>query len=338
MANQRDPFSALWNFLDGDAWLDALSHPIASLLQTPSFAKTGESSLSELCEPELSETELIATEPIVTELRETELIATELCESELSETEPIVTNPIVTELRETEPIATELREPELSETESIETELFDPEPIEPDTQPDVESPDFEPIETEWIDLNPDRHPDLNPDLSIVTPAAQHLTPVIEIQYDCDGSASYALQPLQSSSAIQAVDYVPTRIPDHAEIITLGEPFMNDRYDSVYDSLIRSLARRKQEALAAELSGLFTAIQHQGYSYADLLGAIREILSQQALGSEWNDCLHDLDRAINSAQRAQGLSVDTVDQLEDRPRLEESRDRDRREWSNNPITG
>lgn len=141
--------------------------------------------------------------------------------------------------------------------------------------------------------------------------------------------------------------------------------MSARYDSVYDSLIRNLARRKRQALADELGDLFEAIQDQGYTYADLLGAMREILATETSGSLWADCLGDLDRAIERALRAQASEPDAFvvksgdDDLErehhDRPRLEsekpereERNDReernprsdrdDRKTWNDSPITG
>ncbi len=134
--------------------------------------------------------------------------------------------------------------------------------------------------------------------------------------------------------------------------------MSARYDSVYDSLIRNLARRKRQALADELGDLFDAIQDQGYTYADLLGAMREILAVQTSGALWEDCLGDLDRAIERALRAQASEPDAftvkVEENEmdrderDRPRLEPDKlDRDgrdsrgdrsdRKTWNDSPIT-
>ncbi|TAF54706.1 MAG: hypothetical protein EAZ61_05300 [Oscillatoriales cyanobacterium] len=143
-----------------------------------------------------------------------------------------------------------------------------------------------------------------------------------------------------------------------ERVVLGEVSMSARYGSVYDSLIRNLARRKRQALADELGDLFDAIQDQGYTYADLLGAMREILATQTSGELWEDCLEDLDRAIDRALRAQSsepeaLTVtndeDTAGRdTRDRPRLEpEKLDRDgrdvrddrhdRKTWNDSPIT-
>lgn len=139
--------------------------------------------------------------------------------------------------------------------------------------------------------------------------------------------------------------------------------MSARYNSGYDNLIRNLARRKRQALADELGDLFAAIQDQGYTYADWLGAMREILAAQTSGGLWEDCLEDLDRAIERALRAQASEPDafvvkTEDELEqeyrDRPRLEadklERHEREEREarnprsdreerqtWSDSPIT-
>ncbi|NJN63327.1 MAG: hypothetical protein HC795_19035, partial [Coleofasciculaceae cyanobacterium RL_1_1] len=117
----------------------------------------------------------------------------------------------------------------------------------------------------------------------------------------------------------------------SELVVLGEGSMSARYDSVYDSLIRNLARRKRQALADELGDLFDAIQDQGYTYADLLGAMREILALQTSGALWEDCLGDLDRVIERALRAQASEPEAFvvksgdDDLErdhrDRPRLE-----------------
>lgn len=146
-----------------------------------------------------------------------------------------------------------------------------------------------------------------------------------------------------------------------ELVVLGEGSMSARYDSVYDSLIRNLARRKRQALADELGDLFDAIQDQGYTYADLLGAMREILAVQTSGALWEDCLGDLDRAIERALRAQASEPEAftvkveegeMDRDErDRPRLEpdkldrggrDSRDDrgdrgDRQTWNDSPIT-
>ena len=144
----------------------------------------------------------------------------------------------------------------------------------------------------------------------------------------------------------------------SELVVLGEGSMSARYDSPYDSLIRNLARRKRQALADELGDLFDAIQDQGYTYADLLGAMREILALQTSGVLWEDCLGDLDRAIERALRAQASEPEAFvvksgdDDLErdhrDRPRLESEKlereersprgDRDERKtWNDSPIT-
>ena len=151
----------------------------------------------------------------------------------------------------------------------------------------------------------------------------------------------------------------------SELVVLGDGSMSARYGSVYDSLIRNLARRKRQALADELGDLFDAIQDQGYTYADLLGAMREILATQTSGDLWEDCLGDLDRAIERALRAQASEPDAFTVKDDdetsgrdprdHPRLEpEKMDRDdrdmrddrtdrtdrtdRKTWNDSPITG
>lgn len=120
--------------------------------------------------------------------------------------------------------------------------------------------------------------------------------------------------------------------------------MND-YDSLYVGLVRNLSKRKRQALSEELETLIEAIENEGYTFADLIGAIREILRRKKTGGYWTDCSTDLDRAFESALRAQD-SRDTReirelrDDRDDREERDYRDDREDADWRerDSPIVG
>ncbi|OAB61461.1 hypothetical protein AY599_26950 [Leptolyngbya valderiana BDU 20041] len=112
--------------------------------------------------------------------------------------------------------------------------------------------------------------------------------------------------------------------------------MNDSYDSLYVGLVRNLAKRKRQALSEELGTLIDAIQNEGYTFADLIGATRDIIRRQKSGGYWDDCTNDLDRAFESALKAQE-SRESRDLRESTTPRETRTEDDWRE-RDNPITG
>ncbi|MGC9503014.1 hypothetical protein [Baaleninema sp.] len=138
------------------------------------------------------------------------------------------------------------------------------------------------------------------------------------------------------STVTVARATPTRDRPVLDVSNAAKSIVNDSYDSLYVGLVRNLAKRKRQALSEELGTLIDAIQNEGYTFADLIGATRDIIRRQKSGGYWDDCTNDLDRAFESALKAQESreSRDVRESLTSRePRTEEDwRERD------NPITG